>query len=179
MKCSEAERLMDAILDGDLNESPRLESHMAGCEACVRRWEALSRTVADLASVANPPVPERITRNVMVALAADIAAERSHRIATLMAACAMVLTALLGIGIAWSMGLGDGAMTLFAAVSEASLSLVFDARDSVGIGFPGYVLLAFVWAGVMTAVLLGTAAVGKLCAHRIAARRGVGDHEST
>ncbi|MBP7561744.1 MAG: zf-HC2 domain-containing protein [Armatimonadetes bacterium] len=178
MKCSEAERLMDAILDGDLNESPRLESHMAGCEACVRRWEALRRTVADLASVASPPVPERITRSVMAALAADTAAERSHRVATLMAACAMVLAALVGIGIGWSMGLGGAAVTLFAAVSEASLSLVFDARDSVGIGFPGYVLLAFVWAGVMTVVLLGTAAVGKLCAYRIAARRGAGDHES-
>jgi anti-sigma factor RsiW len=178
MKCIEADRLMSAILDGDLPGSPRLESHLEGCESCALRWEALRRTVSDVQALAGTPAPARLTPRIMAALSADAAEEGGRRLATLIAASSMVLASLVAIAWLWAAGLGEGVTTFFLTASEALLSFVFALRDHLAADSAGYATLVFIWAGILATGLVGVAAVGRICAGFVAARRGVGEHGS-
>lgn len=154
MKCSESERLMSALLDGDLETSPRLEAHLVECASCQELFDALLATVVDLEALPVPEVSVEITARVMSALPDASHAVWIRRLALGWGAlCATAGMLFLAAGL-WSVGLLPFVLTKIVAGLAEVAKTVASALVTFGYGSPGFLINLWLLGGCAAATLL-------------------------
>jgi len=172
MRCSEAERLMSAMLDGDIEQSPRLDGHLEACPSCKTQWEALQRTVADLSCLSQLEAPEDLTAAVMAKLPERHALVFGKPVGFLVAGLSIAAAVIL---FAWATGLGQSGLTVAMGLATFALNWVAAIWSSIGVGTPGFVINSLLVSTVAAFVLAALLSVGRICGNlalAYAQRRG-------
>ncbi len=159
MKCSESERLMSALLDGDLEGSPRLDAHLAECSACSELFEALLATVGDLHELSVPEVSDDLTARVLAALPAPTRSALWIKGLSIGwgATCALAAVGLALVGL-WRIGLLPYLLTTLLAGLNECAKMAVSALAALGYGGPGFVVNLWLLSGSSAAALLLIAA---------------------
>jgi predicted anti-sigma-YlaC factor YlaD len=171
MNCREAERLIDALLDGDIAGSPRLAQHLGACPTCRELHAALRATMGDLAAVVTPESAADLTARVMAAVAPAARGSSARRMGLALAAISLsaasaVLTVLL-----LRAGLGDWLLTVALGVGRGVVSVAAALAGSVGWGTPGFAVGAIIYSFVAGIGVTCTASIARICAVAVAGRR--------
>lgn len=157
MTCSESERVMSALLDGDLETSPRLEAHIAECAGCRELWEALTATVGVLSLLEEPEGGDDLTARVMAALPAP--ASSARRLGLTFGLTAVCLaSSLIGVRL-WLSGLLPYVLGEWAAFASYGIGEAARQLDRLGFGSAGF-LANLVVLGALAAMGLLLAAGG-------------------
>ncbi len=174
MNCSEAERLLNALLDGDIDSSPRLDAHVAKCESCRELRDALLATVGDLEGLPLPEPSRDLTAAVMAAIDEENAAREKPLAFSLSLLC-FAAAAVCLIAALWRGGWYDSAATVVVSILGSAANVIGALVETYDLRSPGCFVMAWLLGGGATAVaLILTASLARL-ANRVpaAGRRSV------
>jgi predicted anti-sigma-YlaC factor YlaD len=171
MNCREAERLVEAVLDGDIEDSPRLEAHLQQCPNCRELHSALRRTVVDLSLVVTPEPAADLTARVMAAIAPASRSSATRKLGFALAgisfsAASAVLTVLL-----LRAGFGDWLLAVGLGVGRGVVSVAAALAASVGWGTPGFAVGAIIYSFIAGIGVTCTASIARICAIAVVGRR--------
>jgi len=170
MKCSEAERLMSALLDGDIKQSPRLDGHLEACPSCKTQWEALQSTVADLSCLSQLEVPRDLTAAIMSKLPERQTLVFGRPLGFLLSGLSIAAAVILFV---WATGLGQSGLAVTVGLATFALNWVTAIWSSLGVGTPGFIINSLLASTVAAFVLAALLSVGRLCGNlALAYRRG-------
>ncbi len=174
MNCSEAERLLNALLDGDIDSSPRLEAHVAKCDRCRELRDALLATVGDLEGLPVPEPSRDLTASVMAAVDHEMSARERPLALSLSFLCFATAAVCLTV-VLWRGGWFESAATVAASLAGAAANVVGALVQGYDLRSPGCFVMAWLLGGgASVAALILTSSLARI-ASRVpnAGRRSV------
>lgn len=171
MRCAEAERLMNAILDGDLANSPRLDAHLDACSGCRELYSALRQTVADLTSASWPEPATDIVAGVMGRLPRPDIPSTTQRVAQVLLGSVLTAAAVAVGLVGWRLGLPGAVASSIVGCAQELAAGFGGSLDAAGSTPGGRILLTWALSGVLSAALVVVGSVARLLARPVLAEK--------